>query len=215
MKNLWQRFTATLTPGVRVVLILQTVVYLAAIVGGLTNRFDLKHWLAASAPDFWHGQVWRIISYSLLPTGIMDFLMNAFALVLLGSQLERHWSRGELWRFCIIAAVSAGCAQVLLSSLPMTGATPMMFGLLLAWAFISGHEVLLFPMFGQMSVWQMVLILSVVSFAVMFFSAGWIRATVMISGGLTGWIYLWLRNKWLLARPSRTVESGRINRLEL
>ena len=215
MKNLWQRFTATLTPGVRVVLILQTVVYLAAVGGGLTNTFDLKHWLAASAPNFWHGQVWRIISYALLPTGIMDFLMNAFALVLLGSQLERHWSRGELWRFSIIAVAGAGCAQVLLSSLPITGAAPMMFGLLLAWAFVSGHEVLPFPLFGQMSVRQMVLILATVSFAIMFFSAGWVRAVVMASGGLAGWIYLWLRFKWLMSQSSRAVESGRINRLEL
>ncbi len=215
MKNLWQRFTATLTPGVRVILILQTTVYLAAIVGGLTNTFDLKHWLAASAADFWHGQVWRIISYALLPTGIMDFAMNTFALVMLGSQLERHWTRSELWRFCASAAAGAGCAQVLFSSLPMTGAAPMMFGLLLAWVFVSGHEVLPFPIIGEMSVRQVVLILAAVSFAIMFFTAGLVRAIVMAAGGLVGWIYLWLRLKWLMSRSSRAVESGRINRLEL
>jgi membrane associated rhomboid family serine protease len=215
MKSLWQRFTTNLTPGVRGVLILQTVVYLAAIVGALTNTFDLKDWLAASAPEFWHGQVWRIISYALLPTGIMDFLMNAFALFMLGSQLERHWSRGELWRFCVIAAAGAGGAQVLLSSLPLIGASPVMLGLLLGWAFISGHEILPFPVFGEMRVRQMVLILAAVSFAILFFSAGWIRAVVMAAGGLAGWIYLWLRLKWLMSRPSRAVESGRINRLEL
>ena len=215
MKILWQRFNATLTPGVRVILILLTAVYLSAIVGKLTHAFDVSHWLAASAADFWRGQVWRVISYVLLPAGVMDFVMNAFALVMLGSQLERHWSRGELWFFSIIAAAGAGFAQIILSSLPMTGAGPLMFGLLLAWAFVSGHEVLPFPIFGQMSVRQMVLILSVLSLVLMFFSAGWIRATVMASGGLLGWIYLWLRQKWLMARPGRAVESGRINRLEL
>lgn len=215
MKNLWHKFLATLTTGACALLFLLSAVYLAVIIGRLTGAFDLSRWLAVIAANFWHGQVWRIASYALLPAGVMDFVMNAFALVMLGSQLERQWSRGELWIFCLIAAAGAGCAQVLLSPLPMSGAAPMMFGLLIAWMFISGHEVLLFPIFGQMSVRQMVLIFAGVSFLIMFFTAGWIRAVVMVSGGLTGWLYLWLRHKWLMSRPSRSVESGRINRLEL
>jgi len=38
---------------------------------------------------------------------------------------------------------------------------------------------------------------------------------VMASGGLTGWLYLWLCYKWLMARAGRTFQSERINRLEL
>jgi hypothetical protein len=37
----------------------------------------------------------------------------------------------------------------------------------------------------------------------------------MISGGATGFSYLWLRQKWLMSRDSRVVHSERINRLEL
>lgn len=215
MKNLGQKFTVALTPGVRGILILQTIFYLAASIGNLTSTFDLNLWLAASAPEFWHGQVWRIISYALLPVGFMDFLMNTFALVLLGSQLERHWTRGALWRFGLFAAAGAGFAQIFLSSLPMTGAAPVMFGLLVAWALVCGHEVALFPIFGQMRVRTMVLFFAAVSCAVMIFTGGWVRALVMVAGGITGGSYLWLRHKWLMSRASRAVESSRINRLEL
>jgi membrane associated rhomboid family serine protease len=213
MRSLWQRFVTALTPGVQVMLIVLTGVYVASVIGRMTQTIDLAGWLAVSTA-VWHGQVWRLVTYALLPAGIMDFLMNAFALVLIGSMLERHWSRGELWQYSAIAAAGAGLTQVLLSGAPMTGAAPMVFGLLIAWAFICGHEVLTFPLFGQMTVRQMVLIMAAVSFIVMFLTAGWVRAAVMVSGGVTGWLYLWLRCKWLLARPGRKVESGRINRLE-
>jgi membrane associated rhomboid family serine protease len=215
MKIFWQRFTAALTPGVRILLGLLTLVYLAALIGKLASVFDLYHWLAASAPDFWHGQLWRILTYALLPTGIMDFAMNVIALILIGSLLERHWTRGELWRFCAFAASGAGFVQVVLSSASMTGAAPMMFGLLAAWAFAAGHETLLFPIFGQLNVRKTVLIFAGISLSVMFFTAGLVPALVMLAGGLTGWFYLWLRHKWLMTRPGHAVESGRINRLEL
>lgn len=218
MKVFWQRFTAALTPGVRTLLSLLTVLYVLALAGKLTRTVDLLHWLAASAPDFWHGQVWRFITYALLPAGILDFAMNAFALVVLGSLLERHWTRRELWRFCALAAAGAGFTDVLLAgagSPPLTGATPMMFGLLIAWAFISGHEVVLVPIFGQSTVKQMVLVLAAASVLLMFFSAGLTATLIMASGGLAGWLYLWLRQKWLMTRANRIVPSERIHRLEL
>lgn len=214
MKFIWQRFVAALTPGVRVILILLSLVYLAFVVGKLTRAFDLYFWLAANASAFWHGQVWRIVTYVLLPMGILDFVMNGFALVLLGSMLERHWSRGELWLFCITVVVGTGLTAVFL--LPVfVGAAPLMMGLLIAWAFVSGHEVVSVPIFGPIKVRHMVFIFAAVSLLVMIFSAGLAAALVMASGGLTGWLYLWLRHKWLMSRPSHTVHSERINRLEL
>ena len=92
---------------------------------------------------------------------------------------------------------------------------PMIFGLLIAWVFTSGHEIIVIPLFGAITVQRMVLVLAAISFAIMFFSAGLIRALIMASGGLTGWIYLWLCHKWLRSRSGTTIDSGRINRLEL
>jgi membrane associated rhomboid family serine protease len=218
MKIAWQRFTAALTPGVRIILIMLAIALVATLVGHFTHTVDLPRWLAANPPDFWHGQVWRIVTYALLPASVLSFLMNTFALIMLGSMLERHWTRGELWLFCCVAAAGAGLTSVLLatsSSPPLTGPGPMMFGLLVAWAFISGHETVPLSLFGQMTVGQMVLILAAASFLVTLFSAGLTVALVMSSGGLTGWLYLWLRHKWLMTRAARAFQSERISRLEL
>ncbi|HSY20402.1 MAG TPA: rhomboid family intramembrane serine protease [Candidatus Acidoferrales bacterium] len=215
MKQLWQRTVAALTPGVRGVLTAWVTVYVAALAGRLTQAFDLEQWLAVRAADFWHGQVWRVVTYAVLPTGILDLLVTGFGLAILGWQLERHWSRREFWRYCGITATVAGLVQVLISPLPLVGAAPLMLGLAVAWVFVSGHETVNLPIMGQASVRQIFWIAVAVSLAVMVFSGGWRRAGSTIAGGVAGWLYLWLRYKWLMVKDSHTVESGRINRLEL
>ena len=218
MRNAWQRFLAVLTPGVRVLLCLLAAVYLVAVIGRMIHAFDLYGWLALSGPDLWRGQVWRLVTYALLPAGIMDFVMNAIALVILGGLLERHWSRGQLWLYCLVVVAGAGAAKVLLqfsNPMPLTGAAPMMFGLLIAWGFLCGHEVINLVVFGQMTVWKLVLGAAVISLFIMVLTGGLGTALILAAGGLTGWLYLRLTHKWLMSRASRINRSERISRLEL
>ena len=218
MKILRQRFLALLTPGVQWLLGLLAGMYLTAVIGKLIRAFDLYDWLALSGPKFWNGQIWRLVTYGLLPVGVLDFLMNSVALVMLGAMLERHWSRGELWLYCIVAAAGAGFAKVVLqfsSPLPLVGAAPMMFGLLIAWGFLCGRETINLMPFGEMTVWKLVLVAGAISFLIMFVTAGLFTAIIMAGGGLTGFLYLWLKHKWLMSRVGSVIHSERINRLEL
>src|ERR1035437_188811 len=218
MRNFWQRFLALLTPGVQLLLCLLAGMYLTAGIGKLIRALDLYDWLALSGPKFWSGQIWRLATYALLPAGVLEFLMNSVALVMLGGMPERHWSRGELWLYCIVAAAGAGLTKVVLqfsSPLPLTGAAPMVFGLLIAWGFLCGRENISLIPFGEMIVWKLVLVAGAISFLIMFFTAGLVTAIIMAAGGLTGFVYLWLKHKWLMSRASSVIHSERINRLEL
>jgi membrane associated rhomboid family serine protease len=218
MSNSRQRFFALLTPGAQVLLGLLAAAYLAAVIGKLIHAFDLYGWLALSGPKFWSGQIWRLLTYALLPAGILDFIMNSVALVMMGRLLEGHWSRGQLWLYCVVAAAGAGLAKVVLqfaSPLPLMGAAPMMFGLLIAWGFLCGRENVAIVAFGEMAVWKLVLGAGAVSVLIMFLTAGLVTAIIMAAGGLTGWLFLWLKHKWLMNRDGIVVHSKRINRLEL
>ena len=218
MKGFWQRFLAVLTPGVRILLGLLAAVYLAAIAGKTVHAFDLYRWLTLIGPTFWSGQIWRLATYALLPAGILDFLMNGIALVMLGGLLERHWSRGELWLYCLVAAAGAGLAKVGLqfsSPQPLAGIAPVMFGLLIAWGFLCGRETINLLIFGEITVWRLVLCAAVISLLIMFLTAGLVMTLILAAGGLTGWVYLWLKQKWLMSRASCVAHSERINRLEL
>jgi len=218
MRNYWQRFLSTLTPGVRVLLCLLAAVYSAAIIGRLIHAFDLYGWLALSGPAFWRGQLWRLVTYVLLPVGILDFAMNCLILIMVGGLLEHHWSRGQLWRYCIVVVVGAGVAKVLLpfaGAVLLTGAAPLTMGLLVAWGFLCGREVVNVFAFGAMTVWALVLGALTVSLVIMVLTGGLGMALIMAAGGLTGWLYLWVQHKWLMSRPGRVAPSERISRLEL
>lgn len=215
MKRFWNQFLSALTPGVRILLVALTATALATFAGQTTGAFNLDDWLALNAQQFWHGQIWRLATYALLPAGIVNFILNAFALVVLGGWLERVRSRGELWIICAVSASGAGLAAVLLPSAQLTGAGPMMFGLLAAWCFHCGHEkVSVFP-FGEITVRQLALAVAAVSLLFMAFSSGWQMATVMAAGGLSGWLYVWLWHKWLMSRAASVATSERISRLEM
>lgn len=218
MKIFWQRFLALLTPGVRILLALLVAVCFAALVGKSAHTFDLYGWLALSGAKFWGGQIWRIVTYALLPNGILDFVMNSFALVILGGQIERHWSRDEFWFYCLIAVVGAGFAKILLSFLdpsPLVGMAPMNFGLLMAWGFLCGRETVSLVPFGEITVWKIVLFGAGISFLITVFTAGVATAIIMSAGGAIGWLYLWLKLKWLMSRTASAAHSERITRLEL
>jgi membrane associated rhomboid family serine protease len=215
MNRFRKQFLASLTPGVRILLGVLTAAALATFIGQATDVFNLDGWLALKTHPFWHGQIWRLVTYALLPAGILNFILNVFALIVLGGWLERVRSGGELWIICIVSAAGAGLAGVLPPFASLTGAAPMMFGLLAAWCFHCGHEkISLFP-FGEMTVRQLALAAAAVSLLVTLFSVGWRMAIVMAAGGLSGWFYVWARHKWLMSRASRVVPSERISRLEL
>ena len=158
-----------------------------------------------------------MVTHPLLPAAVFDFVFNSLMIVLLGGLLERIWSRSELGMYCVVAAAGAGLARVILqfsSPVPMAGAGPLVFGLLVAWGFLFGHEKIpcglsaKWPC-GNWPCW------SGIGLVTMWFSAGLINAVILLVGGLTGLFYLWLRSRLLMARESRVVDSERINRLEL
>ncbi len=218
MNIFWQRFLAALTPGVRVLLGLLMLVYLVAVTGIVCHAFDLYAWLALSGSKFWSGQIWRLVTYALLPFGIMDFVMNGVALVVLGGMLERHWSRGDFLLYCVVAAAGAGIAKVILQSAsptPLVGAAPMMFGLLIGWGFLCGRENITIAIFGETTVWKLILVAAAVSLLIMLFTGGMAAAIIMAGGGGAGFFYLWLKHKWLMSRTGSVIHSERINRLEL
>ncbi len=218
MKRLRPQFLRSLTPGVRILLGVTVAAYLAALICELTHAFDLNGWLSLNGRQFWEGQIWRIATYPLVPVGVMPFIMDGVALVILGGAVERIRTRGELWKTCAVSAVGAGLVKVVLqssSSISLTGMAPTVFGLLASWCFLCAHEKLfIFPLSGTV-VWQLAFLAGAVGFFITAFSAGWSQAVILLAGGLSGWFYNWFTHKWMMNRDGRVVHSERINRLEL
>lgn len=218
MKFYWKRFKDALTPGVAALEMLLIAVFAGALIGNSTHTVDLYRWLAPFPADLWRGQCWRLITHAVLPGCPLTFASNLVALFFLGSLLEQRWSRYELWLFCLAPALGTGLASGLVPPghpLPLLGATPIVFGLLIAWDFVSAQETGIFPLFGQATVRQMVWLLAAAMLVITLVSGGLIALLLLAAGGLGGWLYLWLRQKRTLAHAGQTADAGRINRLEL
>ncbi len=218
MKRAWSQFLSPLTLGVRWMLAALLVFYLAALAGRYTGAFDLYGWLALSPSDFWKGRIWPVVTYALLPARIFDFLFNGFMLAWLGVWLERVWSRGELWLYCLLCAAGAGLAKVVLmphNPFLMVGTAAVVFGLVTAWARLFGHERVEFMCVWPMSVKLAALIIASLSLLLMMPCAGPLNAFIMLCGGIVGWLYLSARFKLIRTQRSRVVANERIGRLEI
>ena len=218
MRLIWHRFLQSLTPGVRAALGVLALAYLAEVIGRWSSAYDLSAWLALSGPTFWKGRVWSVVTFVLLPAGLLGFLFNGMMIACLGPLIERVWSRGELWSYCLITAAGAGLVKVAFQpSNPalLIGTGPVVFGLLAAWARLYGREEIRLGFIWQTTARRAALVLAAITFLMMVASAGLVEAVVTLSGGLAGWLYLSLRWKVNLARRSRPVTSERMSRLEL
>jgi membrane associated rhomboid family serine protease len=218
MKRFLSRLSGLLTHGVRVLVVVLTVSYLVAVIGSVLQVYDLYRWLALAPAAFWKGCLWQVFTYPLLPEGLINFIFNTIAIVWLGRQLEREWSRRELWSYCLLTATGAGAAKILLSSwngFPLVGTAGIVFGMLVAWLRLFGHKKVVFGSVWETTILRAGLLMIAVGLLLMLFTAGLIDTLVMFCGGLVGWLYLSLRWKLNREQPSQVAESGRIRRLEL
>jgi len=208
----------SLTPGVRWLLAVWTALYLLAAALATLHLADVRGWLELTGPAFWHGQVWRLLTYALLPASFFDLLGNAIALVLLGSSLEAIWTRRDLLVYCLIVALGAAMVKVALHTsnpVPLLGAGPLMFGLMVACGRVLAQQSIMLAPGFSLTIRQAAILWAAFTLVSMFSRAGLANAIITLSGGAFGWAYLWLREKISQSRVGQSAVSQRISRLEL
>ena len=216
MKSYWRRIQARLTPGVGDILWLLAVAGAVVLVCRWTGAAKVDDWLGASQ-NLWRGQVWRLVTYALLPGDGLGFLINLVALALVGPIVERQACRIEFLQFCGWATLGGGlvAAMLLPAGAAYSGSGPLMFALFVAWWGGSGTEPAIIPVFGFGTLRELAWALVVINLIMAFIAGGWRSPVILIGGGFAGWLYLRLTQKRIRSRPSRAVVSERISRLEL
>jgi membrane associated rhomboid family serine protease len=203
--------------GARVLLLSFALPYLVALAGHYTQTFDLYSWAAFSPFLAWKGEVWRLLSYAFLPLGILDWLISLFWLSTLVFVLERMWSGRELWLYCLLSSLVASILLTLVNRPTelYAGNGAMILALIAAWVRFYGNERIILLGFGEMSVRQAALVVTIIEVLILVFTGGLAVTLAMLSGGFASWLYLFLRSKHALSRRSRVLDSERIARLEI
>jgi len=183
------------------------------------HTFVLEQWLALSPVRVWNGEVWRMLTYSLVAPGVLGWAVNLFWFGTLVLILARDWSSMRFWLYCMVSAFVGAVPIVLFlprADVPIFSAGAIIFALLAAWDRLYHRERLIMIGFGEVSVRQAAIFIAVINGVIAFFSCGgWLGLLSMMCGGAAGWLYLWIGAKRVMSRSSRTVQSERVARLEL
>lgn len=218
MKHLYGKFLLPLKTGTRVLILVLLLAYAAAFIGITTKTYNLFEWFGLRSTSVWHGEAWRLFSYAFVSPNLFNLVINVILLAMLGAFLERVWSPKEFAFFCLVSAGGAGVAKVLItptSPILMVASVPIIFGLLVAWAKIFGHERVYFMGIWEMSVRAAAIIFAAISILAMLPCAGIVNTLIMLCGGVAGWLYLFLRLRSVRLQQSQVVGSVRMGRLEL
>lgn len=189
------------------------------LLGRMTGLCDLYGYLGLDPSAVWRGEVWRLLTYPLLPFGPIDLIMGGWAFIWLGAWLERLWKPLECWLYGGLCTAAAGLAACLL--FPrfdglLGGAAIAVAGLLVAWGRLCGHERLLAAPGLEVSGRTSALVWGAVLLIVAWFSCGrWFSLPMLAASAGAGWLYLTVRWRLIRRQAFRPVAQERMSRLEL
>jgi len=161
----------SITPGVKILIIINVVVFLLQFFFQITMRMDPLTAIFALRPLYVleYGWVWQIFTYQFLHGGFFHILFNMFALWMFGSELELYWGKKNFIKYYLISGTGAGFFIFLLPVITSQtnsvtlGASGAVFGVLLAYAiYWPDRSVLVFGIF-PLKIKYLVLIIGLVS----------------------------------------------------
>lgn len=193
-------FGPSITPGVKILIIINVVVFFFQMILQLTFHADPLVSFFALRPIYileyyW---VWQIFTYQFLHGGFFHILFNMFALWMFGSELELYWGKKQFIKYYLISGTGAGVFIFLLPILLSTpnsvtlGASGAVFGILLAYAiYWPERTVLVFGIF-PLKIKYLVLIIGLISLmgTLQMKGGGGISHIGHLGGLITGYLYL-------------------------
>ena len=125
------------------------------------------------------------------------------ALWMFGVDLERRWGTQAFTRYYLLTGIGAGLSTVVISLLPLEsvsalysvptiGASGAIYGLILAWAIVFPHRIILFMMLFPIPAKVFAIIMGAIAFlsAMSAGGGGPVNQIAHLGGMVVGWIYL-------------------------
>ncbi len=210
---------SSLLPGTRILVTLIAGSFLTGVFFEATGAADFSAWMSLAPARIWHGEVWRLLTHVLGVNNILSLLFGGFSAAWFGTEIERAWSRNELWLYVVICAAGSGTFRCLVT--PTAAFVPgglilLVLSLLVAWMRIAPNDTLVTPLIGAMTRRMIAII----------FAIGLILVALAFGGDMSGvlqcaiivvfsWLYLSVRWRWNASRRSRRTQSHRLHHLEL
>jgi membrane associated rhomboid family serine protease len=146
-----------------------------------------------------HGQIWQLVTYSVLHLNIWHLLGNMIGLWMFGSAIESAWGTRRFLELYWLGVVGAALTTVALSythvlgdpTKQTIGASGGVFAILIAFGMLFGeNEIMLIPFPFMLKAKYFVGILIVVTLAFAMSGGGNVAYVAHLGGLFFGWLYV-------------------------
>jgi membrane associated rhomboid family serine protease len=186
--------------GVKWLLIVNTAVFVALVIGGGSVRNGLLR-LSLSPDEVVHGlRVWQLFTYMFLHGSVTHWLFNMLTLWMFGAPVEGTWGTQRFLRYYVYCGIAAGvCDVVVRSALPhpsypplpgTIGASGAIFGLLVAYAVLFPDTPVLMFLLFPMKAKTMVMIFIGIALLMSFGPNTGVATIAHLGGAAFGYLYL-------------------------
>ena len=177
-------YIPSLSPINKIILVVMAGFFIFQSILAKLLGFPLFFYLGFSAPLFFEGHVYQILTYPFVQMGLINFLFDALVIWFIGSELERLWGGKLYLKFIVcILLVAVLCylfmALIFSFSFHLMGITGLSYGLLLAYAVLFPNRILTFMLIFPMRAKYFCLIL----IGILLFGG-------LLSGNHTSWGHL-------------------------
>jgi membrane associated rhomboid family serine protease len=198
-----------MSPVVRALLILLAAAFIVQMTLSRFGGLHIERLLGFAPVDFFGGQVWQILTYTLLHGSLTHLLFNLFILYMLGTELEWRWGSKKFLRYYVLCALGgaflhtliwlglwifdSGAAQSL-GRVPIIGASGALYGLFVAFGILYAESPVLVFFVLPMKAKQFVVLLTLIEIvSAVFFSNTGVAHLVHLGGMLTGYLLIKLQ----------------------
>jgi membrane associated rhomboid family serine protease len=195
-------FFGYLTPGVKWLLISNTVVFVLYYLGGQAVQQNASAALGlVPAGVIKNLYVWQLFTYMFLHAGITHLLFNMLALWMFGSMLEQDWGTRRFVKYYFLCGIAAGVCVVTVNALmgginwfiPTLGASGAIFGLLLAFGVMYPNQTVLMSFLFPIKAKYMVMIYAAIELLLTFGPNSGVSTVAHLGGMVFGYFYLKVR----------------------
>jgi membrane associated rhomboid family serine protease len=190
------RFGPAFTPIVKLLVIINAVVFLLQTITQLSGFTFLIDFFALNPAKVNQFHIYQLLTYAFLHGDFFHILFNMLTLWMFGSELESYWGRKNFLIFFLLGAISGGVltwgVNFFWKQGIVVGASAGVFAVLIAYALIWPNREVLFMLIFPIKIKYVVFLIMV---PMMFlYSGGNIAHMAHLGGGLFGFGY-WFANK--------------------
>lgn len=203
-----QFYAPPLGPVNKTILIVAGSLFIFSSILEKASGLGLAPWMGLSPAGLARGQIHTLLSYPLIPTGLMEIIFDGLILWFLGGSFESSWGPKRYLSFLLISSLGGGLFFVLVASLlgqgfiPLTGLAGLCLALCLAYGIIYPDRIFSLAFLFPVKAKFVCMILAGLELYRGLFSPGGILSWGHLGATLSGALALFYFSRKRIRRPS-------------